>query len=148
MWKTVSIVSRVVALLAIPVALQGVGSKYMAQGLSAAKAPDANSIYALLRDGMGTPGVEPRNMGLEGLESVAAALNPKSKPIEKSLAAPDPVPARSAMLMRYGNTDARQGKKGKSSVVELPPGTSVLFLDGKLQVYHPVVKSNAEDQPQ
>ena len=136
MWKNVSLVLRAAIIVAIPVLIQTAGSRYLAHRAKAIKAADVDKDYALMRDGSGKPAIPgAERLNLDGLDSTVAVPKLKSMRTEKSAPAPDPT--RPTMLMRYVGPDPKQGKVGSTSVMELPPGTSVMFLDGRLQVYHP-----------
>jgi hypothetical protein len=141
MRSNISFVIRLAVLLAIPVLAQYAGSKYLAHRAKAAQDAELEKEYALLRDGDGTSR-GPRAETLQGLEAAMAASGSNSVWPDDSVASSESIPKRPALLMRYLGPGMEHGKRDRTSVTELPRGTSVMFIDGQLQLYHPLAKSD------
>ena len=144
MWKYISLALKAAAILALPLLIQNVGSKYLAHRVKPTKEEDVlENAYAMMRNGTGKAGIPGAELlNWDELDSAKSVSKPRTMRAERA-----PVPSnRPTVLMRYTGTDAAQGQgtRGGTSLMELPPGTTVLFLDGRLQVYHPPAKIEDE----
>jgi hypothetical protein len=144
MWKHISLVLKVAAILALPLLIQNAGSKYLAHRVRSTKEEEVlENAYAMMRDGNGKPRIPGAELlNWDELDSAKSVSKPKSMRAERAFAPSN----RPTVLMRYTGTDAAQGQgtRGGTSLMELPPGTTVLFLGGRLQVYHPPAKIGDE----
>lgn len=148
MKANISFLIRLALIVAIPVLVQSIGRKYLANWARSVRIEGTDNDYALLRDGDGKPRI-PRIPGLEQLHVEGldpAAAHPKSKFnwTDESAALSESKSTRSAVLMRYIGPDVQPGKSGTTCVTEVPPGTAAMLIDGRLQVFHPPAKSNRD----
>jgi hypothetical protein len=144
MWKYISLALKATAILALPLLIQNVGSKYLAHRMKSTKEEEVlENAYAMMRDGNGKPRIPGAELlNWDELDSAKSVSKPKTTRAERAVAPSN----RPTVLMRYTSPDVAhgQGGSGGTSLMELPPGTTVLFLDGRLQVYHPPAKNEAE----
>jgi hypothetical protein len=66
--------------------------------------------------------------------------NPAGATGESSPSEPKAVPLGPSTVIYQTKPDASRGKSAKTAVMELPPGASAIFVDGRLQIYHPSAK--------